>query len=945
MPSPTVSNEAPGNTHEATAREVLGIAQRLADELHARGEPGRRLSLDSSLDRDAGLDSLARMELTLRLERTFEVKLPEDLFAAAETPRDLALAILGASAASSGVAPPRAAEAPLPEADALPGEAGSLVGVLSWHVQRHPDRPHIHLYGQAGREHQITYADLWRAASTAATGLQKRDVNPGHTVAIMLPTGPGFFHAFFAALLVGAVPVPIYPPARLSQIEEHVRRQAGILSNAQARILISDESVRQAARLLRLQVAGLRAVVTVAELSEAGAASALPVIHPSDTALLQYTSGSTGNPKGVVLTHANLLANIRAMGKAAQARSTDVFVSWLPLYHDMGLIGAWLGSLYHAALFVCMSPVRFLGRPEHWLWAIHRHRGTLSAAPNFGYELCVRRIDDAALEGLDLSSWRLAFNGAESVSPDTVTQFAHRFAKYGLLPEAMAPVYGLAESSVGLAFPPLGRKPLIDRIQRTPFTRRGEAVPAAEDEPDPLRFVACGQPLAGHEIRVVDTAGRELGDRREGRLEFRGPSAASGYYRNPDATRRLVRRGWLDSGDMAYVAEGEVYITGRAKDLIIRAGRNLYPFELEEAVGNLSGIRKGCVAVFASKDERSGTERLVILAETRETDPAIREALKAQIQGLAVELAGTPADDVVLAAPHTVLKTSSGKIRRAASREFYERGGAVHRAVWWQLLRLALGSFLPRWRRAQRLIADGLYAAYLWGVFWLLAPTVWLVVAVLPRPPWARRALRAAARLALWLSYAALRVRGLDHLPRQGGYVMVANHASYLDGIVLSAALPVAFSFVAKKELERSFVSRIFLQHIGSRFVERFDPRQGVEDASRVLDVIRGGTPVLFFPEGTFLRMPGLLPFRMGAFAAAADQNVPVLPVALNGTRSMLRSGQWFPRRSALTVTIGQPLFPEGSDWSAAVKLRDAARSELLKYCGEPELRGGGGNT
>ncbi|NOX91241.1 MAG: fatty acyl-AMP ligase [Gammaproteobacteria bacterium] len=220
------------------------------------------------------------------------------------------------------------------------------------------------------------------------------------------------------------------------------------------------------ARLLKSQLDTLHQIITVDELMNTGSRYEKPAISPQDTAFLQYTSGSTGSPKGVVLTHANLLANIRAMGERVGANPNDVFVSWLPLYHDMGLIGAWLGSLYYAALFVVMSPLAFLARPQRWLQAIHRYQGTLSAAPNFAYELCLHRLEDSDLEGIDLSSWRAAFNGAEAVSPETVIQFPQRFRPYGFHPNAMMPVYGLAENSVGLAFPPLDQGVLIDNIQR-----------------------------------------------------------------------------------------------------------------------------------------------------------------------------------------------------------------------------------------------------------------------------------------------------------------------------------------------------------------------------------------------------------------------------------------------------------------------------------------------
>jgi acyl-CoA synthetase (AMP-forming)/AMP-acid ligase II len=285
-------------------------------------------------------------------------------------------------------------------------------------------------------------------------------------------------------------------------------------------------------------------------------------------------------------------------------------------------------------------------RPESWLWAIHRFRATFSASPNFGFELCLNKITDADLEGLDLSSLRMVANGAEPVSVQTLRRFVDRFGRYGFPAGAMAPVYGLAESSVGLAFPPLGRPPVIDRVDRDQLSMHGQAEPAKPDDPKPLEVVACGQPLPGHEIRIVDEAGYELGERQEGRLEFRGPSTTRGYFHNEVKTRELIHNGWIDSADRAYMAGGDVYITGRIKDIIIRAGRHLYPQEIEEAVAGIPGIRKGGVAVFGVADRASGTERVVVLAETRETDPAMRAALQARAQEVTTDIAGTPPDEV-----------------------------------------------------------------------------------------------------------------------------------------------------------------------------------------------------------------------------------------------------------------------------------------------------------
>ena len=920
------------------ADELLPIVEELAAELHPGSAP--RASLNSSLERDLGLDSLARVELLSRIERRFGLRFPGDALAKAESVRDVIGALERAGPVQAAPAPSTAPLAAPDRAEGVPSSARNLIEALDWQVQAHPERQHVLFYRTEQERESLTYSGLSNEALAIAAGLKERGLESGQAVAIMLPTCLEFFQCFYGILMAGGVPVPLYPPARLSQLEDHLRRQSGILANCLAPILITVPEAKLMGRFLEAQVQSLRSVLTVQDVRRTGEKIEPSPLKPEDIAFLQYTSGSTGNPKGVVLTHANLLANIRAWGRAVRLESTDVVVSWLPLYHDMGLIGTWLGSLYHSGPLVLMSPLDFLARPERWLWAIHHHRGTGTAAPNFAYELCLRRIKDEQLQGLDLSSWRIAANGAEPVSPDTIARFTERFRPYGFRPEAMMPVYGLAECTVGLAIPPLGRKPIIDRVRRASFIDSGHAEPAAEDEVDALRFVACGIPLPGHELRIVDESGHELPERTVGRLEFRGPSATSGYFRNPEETRRLFHGEWLDSGDVAYVASGDVYITSRAKDMIIRGGRNIYPYELEEAVGTLQGVRKGCVAIFGVSDAQAGTERLVIVAETRLRDPVAREALQREITGLAVDRIGEPPDEIVLAPPQSVLKTSSGKIRRAATRDVYLSGalGAAARAPWLQLVRVALVSLRPLVRDAVRWLGERGHALRAWSAFCALAPLAWLTAVLMARQQPAWTVSRWFARALFRLAGVPVSVTGVEHLANGAPCIAVANHASYLDGLLLVAVLPRPVGFIAKSELLRSFIARTFLRSLGTRFVERFDVERSVEDAWRLERLALQGESLLFFAEGTFSRAPGLLPFHMGAFQVAAEANLPLVPVTLRGTRSMLRDGSWFPRRGSVSVTISAPIAAQGRDWAAALRLRDAARAEILRCSGEPDL-------
>lgn len=940
------------NFDQQLASQLLSLLQALLSEIRPAERTATTFDLDSHFDRELGLDSLSRTELLRRIEPSFQVTLGEQALLA-DTPRALLNLILQAKGQSLSTTP-TSMELPLTRivppitADdvsyqpGVPERVNTLIEMLDWHVERHPDRIAIQILDEEERiDIAFTYASLQQGATEVATGLRERGLQPLQTVAIMLPTGGDYFLSFFGILLAGGVPVPIYPPMRPSQIEEHLRRHVRLLNNAQAVALITAPEAKLVARLLRSQLDTLNHIVTVAELQRPALTPPTVSLRDRDLAFLQYTSGSTGNPKGVMLTHANLLANLRAMGQRIAVNSNDVFVSWLPLYHDMGLIGACLGSLYHAFPLVVMSPLSFLARPARWLRAIHRYRGTLSAAPNFAYELCARTIQDREIQDINLGSLRMLCNGAEPVNPATMERFNARFSAYGFRAEAMAPVYGLAECSVGLALPPPGRTPVVDTVRREPFFTDGLAQPTLTDDSTALRFPSCGQPLPGHQIRIVDERGRELPERREGRLEFKGPSATTGYYRNSAATLQLFPHGdgWLDSGDRAYLAGGDVYLTGRTKDLIIRGGRNLYPYELEQTVGEIPGIRKGCVAVFASNDPTTGSEHLVVVAETRATQPEIRSTLRQQIQNACVDLLGAPPDDVLLAPPYSVLKTSSGKIRRTAVRDLYERKALGHggRALWLQLLRLTLLSGRTRARRLAVSAGEHLYAAYVWTLFGLLAPGVWLGVMVLPTVKWRWKWCRSAARILVRLTGAPFTVQGLERLP-EGPCILVANHSSYLDVYVLLAAIPHHFHYVAKRELLNNCWVAMPLKRIGTLFVERFDPQRSAEEGRQLIGAARDGKSLGFFPEGTFTRMPGLLPFRMGAFVAAAQAGVPVVPTIIRGTRAMLRAGSWFPRWSRLEVIVETPIQPDGKDWSAVVRLREAARLSILRRNGEPDL-------
>ena len=903
---------------------MLAVVRELLTELGAH-QTARQVRPDSSIERELGLGSLERVELLVRVESRFQRRLPDDFAQRAEAVSDWIAAITGgADYAAKRYPIQQPGDAPPPE------NGASFADVLRSRAQAHPERVQIHLLEEDSGQ-QISYGQLLERASLVAAGLLAAGLKRDETVAIMLPTGADFFYAFFGVMLAGGIAVPIYPPARANQIEEYVNRQVLILRNAEVRFLISFDQVRAAAQIMRLKLPGLLGVTTVAALVERGRAAAVPNGSPAETFFIQYTSGSTGNPKGVVLSHANVLANVRGIGWAVRARPDDIVVSWLPLYHDMGLIGSWLFSVYHGFPITVLSPLAFLSRPERWLWAMSDSGGTLCPAPNFSYELCARKISDEALAGVDLSRWRVAINAGEPVLPDTLERFAKRFESYGFRPEAYVPCYGLAESSVALTFPPIDRRPVIDTIRREVFEKEGRAVPARPDESAVLRFVANGTALPEHEVRLVDDQNQDLPDRVQGRILFRGPSRTSGYFRNAEATAAVTLDGWMDSGDLAYRAAGEIYITGRRKDCIIKAGHNIIPQEVEMAAAEVPGVRRGCVAAFGSVDASSGTERLVVVAETRAAGTAELERIKAAIVEAVDTKCGLPPDHVELAPPHSVPKTSSGKIRRNETRALYERGTLrrAARSPAAQVVRLWLGNIGPWFRLSAQGLLDaaghGAQSAGLWAV----AIVAGMLLRVVP----SRAAMAwGAAAVGAWLlglRRDRVHARGVGSIDRKGPAVLMVNRSGPADLPALAAALPKAL-FPADYRAVTSLpapLQFLFEPLVVPPLDSEVNPPGGTL-RQRIEQALLAGATVAVFADVPIGTPPARSRFRLEAIQAARDVGAPVYPVFLNSSSFAPGQGQ---ENAAVTVAIGTPIHPGGDDPRQLIEWRDQIRRAIAQ--------------
>jgi len=494
---------------------------------------------------------------------------------------------------------------------------------------------------------------------------------------------------------------------------------------------------------------------------------------------------------------------------------------------------------------------------------------------------------------------------------------------------------------VALCFPPAGRGPRTDHVQREPFERAAQALPADESDKTALRFVSAGGPLPCHEVRLLDDAGAELGERRVGRLAFRGPSATQGYFKKPEATAAMAfPDGFLDSGDLAYRAGGEIYVCGRRKDIIIKGGRNYVPQEIEEAASQAAGVRKGCVAAFGTTHEAAGTESLIVVAETRATDEAERARIGAAVTEQVALSVGVPPDRVELVAPGALPKTSSGKLRRAAAKEQYLAGtlGSAPRLPLGQRLSLVADAARHGVQPALRRTGRMLYAAYLGLILALPTGAIWLLGLIAPAGRPMRALERGFLRLAMLLSGCRTTVSGTENLAGPGPFVLACNHASYVDIAALRALVPRQFLFVAKREVLAWPLIGLFVRKSGHLTVERFDTKDSAAGADKMAQAIREGHSVLVFPEGTFTGAAGLRPFRLGAFKTAVETGTPVVPLALRGTRRVLRDGEWLPRPQPIELRILPPLRATGSEWREVIELRDRVAAAVAEHCGEPRL-------
>ncbi|WP_225728808.1 MULTISPECIES: fatty acyl-AMP ligase [unclassified Nocardia] len=513
-----------------------------------------------------------------------------------------------------------------------------------------------------GEATELRHDTVAVAACRAAYALSEAGVAAGDRVLLCLPTAPEFVTAFFGSLLLGAIPTAVATPGGFGSMDLFRDKFDRITRYLEPTAIVASSLVSAAVRPRTTMIDG-------AHLHDLATTPTGPMLEPrlpadDDVAFIQATSGSTGTPKGVRITHSALAANCEQISRAAALELDDTWVGWLPLHHDMGLIGGFLTPLFRGGDAVVMPPSRFLRNPAEWLRAVTRYRGSVTAAPNFAYGYAAARISDAELGGVDLSSWRFLFCGAEPIHPPTVQAFVDRFAAWGLPRDAVVPCYGMAEAAlaVTVSWP---RSPIdFDTVSRRTLAESGVAVDVPADDPDATQIVDCGAPVEGTEVRIVDETGAVREEGMVGRVQFRGPSTTIGYFGMPEATAAARHEGWWDTGDLGYLRDGCLRVTGRHKDLIIIRGANYAPTDFEVAAQSVDGVRPGGVAAVGRIGADGLSEELHLIVES--ALPATEhDALRRAVRVAVSKRTGILPAGVHLVAPRAIPKTTSGKIQRS----------------------------------------------------------------------------------------------------------------------------------------------------------------------------------------------------------------------------------------------------------------------------------------
>lgn len=910
-------------------RQLLAVTRLFLRELGAQ-RAARAVSLDALLLDDLGLGSLERVAFLQRLEQHFGVRLAIEDLLRADSMRDMYHLLEQAEPHMEMQLPELALATAAMPVEVDPCE--TLVDVLSRYVEAEPKRRQACLLQSQGQVTELSYGSLWRKARHLAVLLQQHAAcTPQAVIAIAVTEAEAFMVSYLAVVLAGLQPLVMRMPVNahcLRPLYWRIRLPM-LVSNQVAGLILQDVSAQNALRPLQQALASNLAYFIYDELI---ARPQLPEyeLRPvsADYVIYRRLAWDHREQSRLQVTHAQWLQQIREDGAALNIKASDVVFSWLSLVEPMGLLSAWLGSLYYGLPFIWMPPQDFFAAPEKWLWGIHQYRASISFAPNAGYAKCVQEIKEQSCVGLDLSCWRVALNAGESMAAITVRQFCERFSAYGFSDCAMIQGYIPAGESMLLTLSMLSRPAHFERISRQVFFSHKRAQLLEADRPGGLLFVASGRSLPSSEIHIVDQDGRSLGDRQIGYIKYRR------HF-------RLDSNQWCVCSDLGYIADETLYTVAADPQQVVKYGSYITPYALRMVITGIAALAKANYLSFSITEPAGGqAEWVLLLATDKIRNPFYVRRVQAVLHNHLTQCFGVAPDHMLFYAKHGLERfgeTTDEQLQGAQAA--YQAGELLpqpawyhHRRLWGKTCALAKLCLRPLTK-----LAKLIYSIYFLLLFILLFIPCSFVVRVLPKRL-SKKLFKFICRLIFLLAGCPIVVKGRAWLRQSEHVIFAPNHTSYLDVLALIAVLPSRVCFVGKRELKSIPLLGSLFKNMGHLFVDPADIRRGEENLQQLISVLQEGRSLVIYPEGTFTHANGLRPFKLGAFMAAAQTNTPVCPVICTGLRRVLRDRELLLRPGLIRVIAKPWQRPEADDMQAVLKLRDDVMAQIAEDCGEPVL-------
>ncbi len=872
----------------------------------------RAVTLEKSLTYDLGIGSIERIELMQRLEKIFSIRLEENSIARADNLDVIYEEILNKLEQKQPEYHFVDHIADLPEIDMRSAE--SLVDILLLGKQQDPLRTWLYLQNADGKEATLSYQELYNETINMACYLKEKGLRPGNKIVIALPTSCEFFYAFFASLLLGGRPI-ISSPLLLKEKKQSL---PPFLIDGDVDFVIAEDNLKSQLNLKKIIFLSPSDALDVKHKDQN-----ICINEKNNGVVGLLTAGTTGDKKEILLRQESVLENIKSSIDAMSMSPSDIVVNWLPLNNSVSLISMCLTSLYAGIPLVLIDYNDFLQQPERWLWAIHFHQGTISVASDFDLAQCTQKIKFHTLDGLDISSCRVALVATDQPQVDTLNAFNQKFSPYGFKETCLTPAYALTENGALLTISNPGNKYQTDQASLDRLLKENTA--EKTDTSLSIDYVNCGEVVGNNDIRIADSDGVVLKDRQIGKIQFSRPSSFE------DDSRR-----WISSGDYGYTVNKSLFVIGREQGLIyLKESKQCYAKVIENLVGMLPDINANSVAAF-----NDSNENYILVVETT-VDSASQHSNVREIVSKKLKQSGisTP-EKIIFLKNNSLPRTLSGKIKRFQCKKDYENN-SLGRELSPSLIQKIKVKSKKIWNILSGKIKFSLrviYTFYVGIILVLTGPPGWIIIMCLPRK-------LGAKFLKLWckflfasmfcpIKYSEDPSVGESKTP----IVYTANHTGYLDIVALISVLPSDISYIGKQELSDVGFLKKLMQHLGYIFVNPVDFTKTPGEIAEITETVKSGRSVLIFAEGTFTYATGLRPFKMGTFKIAAETMSPVCPVSIQGVRTVLRDGSCMFRPNFIKIHVSSLIFPVENSWSESLRLRDEAYKAIADNCGEKTI-------